>query len=119
VFLSFTVIAMAGTAQGYSPEQCKAQVLELKQQEIKRSIEELRQKRQLQEQKKLYKGPDIFGGPATKKDNGSPSTSSGAFGGVFNPGTLSGGEKTETKKKPANGSFGGVFDPNNLQNKSE
>lgn len=121
VFLSFTVIAMAGTAQGYSPQQCKAQVLELKQQDIKRSIKELRQKRQLQEQKKAYKGPDIFSAPAATKNTTAPSTPSGAFGGVFNPNALSGKEKTggNVEKKPSNGAFGGVFNPNNLQNKSE
>jgi len=121
VLLSFTVITMAGAAQSYSPQQCKARVLELKQQEIKRNIEALRQKRRLEEQKKSYKGPDIFNAPATKKGTNAPPTSSGAFGGVFDPNALSGGAKKgeDTKKKPSNGSFGGVFDPSNLQNKSE
>ena len=115
VLLSFAVIAMVGTAQSYDPQQCKARVLEIKQLEIKRRIEEVELQRLIREQSKLYEGPDIFGEtPPSTGTNAAP-TSSGAFGGVFDPNTLSG----EEEKKPSNGSFGGVFDPNNLQNQSE
>ncbi len=117
VLLSFIVIAMVGTAQSYDPQQCKAQVYELKQIEIQRRIEELNLKRSLKEQNQVNEGLDIGDKlPATA----APSTSSGAFGGVFDPKALS-GENTngDTKQAPSSGAFGGVFAPGNLQNNSE
>ncbi len=81
VLLSFTMIAAVGTAQSYSPEQCKLDVRAAKQVEIDIRIQALEEKRRLRELGKIHEGPDIFG-PKEEPETEAPS-SSGAFGGVF------------------------------------
>ncbi len=112
VLVSFVVISMIGTAQSYSPQQCKAEVLAAKKAEVAKAIKALKLKRTIKQQSDSLKGPDIFTpDPANKK---------GSFGGVFDPNNLTNEEPAKPEapaanKKPASGAFGGVFDPNNLQ----
>lgn len=107
---------MIGTAQSYDPGECKARVLEEKQMEIQQRIEELNKQRALEEQSKAHQGPDIFSQPSATTGNGA---SSGAFGGVFDPNSLSGDKNTDKKQGESSGAFGGVFDPNNLQSQED
>ncbi len=81
VLLSFAVITAVGTAQSYSPEQCKLDVRAAKQLEIDLRIEALEEKRRLRELGKTHEGPDIFGTP--KEPEKKAPSSSGAFGDVF------------------------------------
>ena len=113
VAVSCAVIVMVGTAQRYSPEQCKIQVRESKEAEIKLRIKELEQRRLIREQSEARQGPDIFGTPAVEEDSGS--NSSGAFGGVFAPNNLS-DDTEEPEASGGSGAFGGVFAPTNLDN---
>lgn len=78
VMLSFLVIAMVGTAQSHSPEQCKLDVRAAKQIEINLRIEALNEKRRLQN---LENQPNT---PEAPKSTKPAPNSSGAFGGVFN-----------------------------------
>ncbi|HBQ36386.1 MAG TPA: spermidine/putrescine ABC transporter permease [Rhodobacteraceae bacterium] len=83
VLLSFIVIVMFGTAMKHNPAECKAQVFEAKQVEIKRRIEALKEKRRLK--------IEAQGGtrPATGAAKpGTGSSSNGSFGGVFAPSNL-------------------------------
>lgn len=111
VLLSFFVIAMVGTAQSYSPEQCKIRVKEARQIEIQKRIEALQKARAEERAKAAEEAEDAV--PAAP----SPSNS-GAFGNVFAPGNLSGEEESEAVPEPApqggSGAFGNVFAPNNL-----
>jgi len=120
VLLAFVAIVMIGTAQKYSPEQCKLQVREAKAVATRLAIEERQRNRLIKSQSEARQGPDIFGTPEagtdTKADTGKPS---GAFGGVFAPGNLS--DTAPTEEEPAkpetsggSGAFGGVFAPTNL-----
>ncbi len=118
VLLAFVAIVMIGTAQKYSPEQCKIQVREAKQAEIQRRIKELQEQRLIKSQSEARQGPDIFGAPDPEADTGGKP--SGAFGGVFDPGNLSDTAPAEEPAKPkpsgGSGAFGGVFAPTNLDN---
>lgn len=78
VMLSFLVIAMVGTAQSHSPEQCKLDVRAAKQIEINLRIEALTEKRRLQNLENQLNAPE------TPKSTKPAPNSSGAFGGVFN-----------------------------------
>lgn len=80
VLLSFTVIAMVGTAQSHSPEQCKLDVRAAKQIETNLRIEALAEKRRLRDLERQLNAPTTPQAPA--EDQSAPS-SSGAFGGVF------------------------------------
>lgn len=104
VVLSCALIVMVGTAQSYSPEQCKIQVREARQVEIQKRIEELKKSR-------AERANPAESAPTTEAE---PSTS-GAFGNVFDPSNLS-EEAPEPKPEPKakDGAFGGVFDPSNL-----
>jgi spermidine/putrescine transport system permease protein len=110
VLVSFVVISMVGTAQSYSPEQCKAEVLAAKKLQVEKAIKALKLKRTIKKQSESLKGPDIFAPDPAKK---------GSFGGVFDPTNLTTQAPAKPKepaaKKPANGAFGGVFAPTNLQ----
>ncbi len=118
VLLAFVVIVTVGTAQSYSPAQCKADVLAAKQAETAKRIEELRKQRLIQDQKGALKGPDIFGGSSgTAPATGNSGT--GAFGGVFAPTNLNeAAPSTPAEPKPAesggSGAFGGVFAPGSV-----
>ena len=115
VFLAFAVIVMVGTAQRYSPQECKVQVREAKQAEIQLRIEELRKQRLIKDQAEARQGPDIFGTPEPEEEG--TTGSSGAFGGVFDPNNLSGESEPEaTEPSGGSGAFGGVFAPTNLEN---
>lgn len=81
VLLSFVVIMMVGTAQSYSPEQCKLDVRAAKQVEIDLRIKAMEKQRFLKELEKQHIGPDIFKAPEEKPKK--KSNTSGAFGGVF------------------------------------
>ena len=119
VIVSCALIVMVGTAQRYSPEQCKLEVREAKQAVIQQRIKELRQQRLIKDQSDARQGPDIFGGkPEGEGDTGS--NTSGAFGGVFAPTNLSDDAGKPAENKPASGSgaFGGVFAPTNLDDSS-
>ena len=110
--LAFVMIVMIGTAQRYSPEECKIQVQEAKQAEIERRIEKLRQDRALENQANAAQGADTTG---TSSDTTSAPTSSGAFGSVFAPGNLSTAPETAAPAPDSgSGAFGGVFAPGNL-----
>ncbi|MFV2051800.1 ABC transporter permease [Aliiroseovarius sp. YM-037] len=109
VLLSIVTITTIGTATAYSPAQCKANVLEEKRLETQRRIEELRSRRESQ------------GGAASDATTTTPRTggsNNSGFGGVFDPGSLSGGGEsdadTETESDSNDSGFGGVFDPGNL-----
>lgn len=91
VLLAFIVIVMVGTAQKYSPEECKVRVREAKQVEIQLRIEELQKKRLIKEQSNVRQGPDIFVTPSEEPEKPPASTSSGAFGNVFDPSNLNSG----------------------------
>ncbi len=113
VLLAFVAIVMIGTAQKYSPEECKIQVREAKQAAIQIRIEELQRQRLIKTQSEARQGPDIFGTPSV--DEGAEEKPSGAFGGVFAPGNLSGDSDTEEPEATGgSGAFGGAFDPTNL-----
>ena len=81
VMLSFLVIAMVGTAQSHSPEQCKLDVRAAKQIEINLRIEALNEKRRLRNLEQQLNAPET---PAAVEPNQAEPSSSGAFGGVFN-----------------------------------
>jgi len=116
--VSCAVIVMVGTAQRYSPQECKTQVREAKQAEIARRIDELRKQRLIKDQSDARQGPDIFGTKPGAAASGS--NSSGAFGGVFAPSNLSEEDakepETPAQSKGGSGAFGGVFAPTNLDN---
>lgn len=80
VMLSFLVIAMVGTAQSHSPQQCKLDVRAAKQIEINLRIEALAEKRRL---KNLEEQLDSQEAPAVGTTNQTAPNSSGAFGNVF------------------------------------
>ncbi len=123
VLMSFAVITVFWAGQSYSPAQCKQRVLELKQAETQRRIQELQLQRQIKRQADALKGPDIFG-PSSQSGTGTAGDN--PFGGVFNPGNLEGQSGTgtgpteqpkpeeEPKAAPKPSPFGGVFDPGNL-----
>lgn len=114
VILAFVMIVMVGTAQSYSPEQCKIDVRASKKAAAAARMKELREKRLIQDQSEARQGPDIFGtsgGQAPDSGSGSGTGSgTGAFGNVFDPNNLS----EEDKPKSGTGAFGSVFDPTNL-----
>ena len=117
VLFAFAVIVIIGVAQSYSPAQCKQQVLEAKQAETARRIEELRRQRQIKAQDAARQGPDIFGGSTGTTPPPSKST---PFGGVFDPNNLNtqagaGGAGGAEGKAPASG---GIFAPDNLKDQS-
>ena len=139
VLLSFVVIAMVGTAQSYSPEQCKIRVKEERQIEIQKRIEALRKARAEERAKAAQEAesaaPQSPSAPANSGAFGNvfapsnlagedeaeqPATNggSGAFGNVFAPGNLAEEEATEDSAAPkpqgGTGAFGNVFDPGNL-----
>lgn len=117
VLFCIATITVVGTATSYSPDQCVAEVKEKKRVEAEERIQELRRKREEENQRK-FEGvfdPDTLApgeeeAPATDDGNNS------GFGGVFDPNTLQSGE--EESSAPAeegnNSGFGGVFDPNSL-----
>jgi len=113
VLVSIVVIVLVGTAQRYSPQECKVQVREAKQAEIQLRIEELRKQRLIKDQSEARQGPDIFGTPSPDEEEASKP--SGAFGGVFDPNNLS-SETEEEESSGGSGAFGGVFAPTNLDN---
>ncbi len=80
VMLSFLVIAMVGTAQSHSPEQCKLDVRAAKQIEINLRIEALNEKRRLQNLENQLNAPEA---PTVNEPKQAAPSSSGAFGGVF------------------------------------
>ena len=108
VILAFVMIVMVGTAQSYSPAQCKIDVREAKKAEAAARMKELREKRLIQDQSEARQGPDIFGTDGEEAPDAGSGT--GAFGGVFDPNNLS----EEEKPSSGTGAFGGVFDPTNL-----
>ena len=104
VVLACGVIAILSVAQSYNPEECKLRVREARQIEIQQRIDELNRSREAAAQ---------AAGETTEPSDGgtqSPPNSSGAFGGVFDPGNLT----TDAPSEDGNGAFGGVFDPGNL-----
>ena len=110
VLLAFVVIFMVTTAQSYSPEMCKAEVREARQLEIQERIEALNAARA---EREATEEPT-----STVTDEQAPA-SSGAFGGVFDPGNLSTGtaepEAETTAPAGGSGAFGNAFDPGNLE----
>ncbi|HCP81241.1 MAG TPA: spermidine/putrescine ABC transporter permease [Octadecabacter sp.] len=110
VLLAFVVIFMVTTAQSYSPEMCKAEVREARQLEIQERIEALNAARA---EREATEEPT-----STVTDEQAPA-SSGAFGGVFDPGNLSTDtaepEAETTAPAGGSGAFGNAFDPGNLE----
>ncbi|AXI47959.1 spermidine/putrescine ABC transporter permease [Sulfitobacter sp. SK012] len=80
VMLSFLVIAMVGTAQSHSPEQCKLDVRAAKQVQIDLRIEALTEQRRLRNLEQQSNAPEA---PAADGTNEAAPNSSGAFGNVF------------------------------------
>lgn len=117
VALSFVLIALVFTAQSYSPEQCKADYKELRQQEIQQQIQALRDARAAS-----ATGSDTDAG-TTDETPATQGAGAGAFGNVFAPGNLGGASEQSEEKEdvppaaPAS-PFGGVFDPTNLEGAS-
>ncbi|TNE37145.1 MAG: ABC transporter permease [Alphaproteobacteria bacterium] len=102
-------------AQVHSPKQCEMDVREKKRLLQEERIKELRERR-LKQQQELQEQQ----GGATQ-GSGSSNPNKGAFGGVFNPGSLNQNAPKEEAPKsapqssnPNKGAFGGVFNPNNL-----
>ena len=138
VLLSFVVITMVGTAQSYSPEQCKIRVREERQIEIQKRIDALNKARAEQQAREAAEAEaekpskpapatsgafgNVFAPDNLTSDEGNEAEApseggSGAFGNVFAPGNLSGDEpEAQEPPKPEGGSgaFGNVFDPGNL-----
>ncbi|MBY6059084.1 ABC transporter permease [Leisingera daeponensis] len=115
VVVACATVAVVGTASVYSPQQCIANVQEQKRLETEERIKELRRQRELRRQQQEEQGEAA---PAqTAPATGSTGNNSG-FGGVFAPGSLSGGSEAEpeTEQEPQgnNSGFGNVFDPNAL-----
>lgn len=81
VVLSCTLIVMVGTAQSYSPQQCKLDVRAAKQVQTDLRIKAMEEQRRLREMDLMHIGPDIFG--TTPEVEEKAPASSGAFGGVF------------------------------------
>lgn len=92
VLMAFVVIVMVGTAQKYSPQECKIQVREAKQVEIQKRIEEMRQQRLIKDQSEARQGPDIFTAPTPEAGAAPKPSGSGAFGGVFAPTNIDTGD---------------------------
>ena len=132
VLLTFVVIAGVVTAQSHSPAECKAMVLEAKQAESKRRIDELLRLRDernaaeaatkgaTQTAPAQSGGNSAFGGVfapgnLSSEEPEAPAASDSPFGGVFDPNNLSGSDAEEAPAPEAPASpFGGVFDPDNL-----
>jgi spermidine/putrescine transport system permease protein len=126
IVLAVLVVAIGGTiaySQVYSPDVCEANVREIKQIEVDKRIEALKQKQIERKQGEARVGPDIFGpenslvkvpdASAPSKD-ARPEAAGGLFGDVFNPGNLEDGASDEPVSSPGAGMFGDVFKPGNL-----
>ncbi|MCF8465947.1 MAG: ABC transporter permease [Sneathiella sp.] len=113
-------------AQVYNPTECKVDVREQKRLIQGERIKAIRQKQLEQQQQKLLKGPDVFGGSKTQPPAAAgdvpQSPGKGAFGNVFDPGNLDKTAPQATPEKPVQspgkGAFGNVFDPKNLDKAS-
>ncbi|MBY6136216.1 ABC transporter permease [Nocardioides marinus] len=114
VVVACATVAVAGTAAVYSPQQCIAEVQEQKRLETEQRIQELRRQRELRRQEQQQQQGETA-------PQAQPSGNNSGFGGVFNPGNLSGDsssgeDASPTEEPPAgnNSGFGGVFNPGNL-----
>ncbi|MCV2865302.1 ABC transporter permease [Albidovulum sediminicola] len=112
VALAIATIVVVGTATVYSPDQCITDIREQKRIEADLRAEELRRKRDEERKLKAAEEP----APAAPTGTG---TSSGSFGGVFDPNALQNAPAApEAEANPPagnNSGFGGVFDPNALK----
>lgn len=117
VIFCIGIITVVGTAMAYSPDACIARVEEEKRQAAERRIQELREQRERERQRRFEDAfePDDLA-PATGGAAAPESDNNSGFGNVFDPGNLQGDEESSAPAGEGNGSgFGNVFDPGNLQ----
>ncbi len=120
VALSFVIIAMAYTAQSYSPAQCKGDYRAAQQIEVQAKIEALRAARAAAAAETAAEAA-ANGEPPEESGANAPATQGGgAFGNVFAPTNLEGtsGQNQEPAATQGSGAFGNVFAPTNLEDTS-